>query len=57
MKFNLKRSIEILERTPFVLENILQDISQEWAMTNEGKDTFSSYDVLGHLIHGEKQIG
>jgi len=57
MKFNLKRSIEILERTPFVLENILQDISQEWAMTNEGKDTFSPYDVLGHLIHGEKQIG
>ena len=54
MKFNLKRSIEILERTPFVLENILQDISQEWAMTNEGKDTFSPYDVLGHLIHGEK---
>ena len=54
MEFNLKKSIEVLERTPTVLEYMLRDISDDWALTNEGPDTFSPYDVIGHLIHGEK---
>lgn len=54
MKFNMDKSIQILERTPHVLENLLRNISPEWAMNNEGHDTFSPYDVIGHLIHGEK---
>lgn len=54
MEFNLDKSIEILERTPYVLEYLLQGIAREWAMTNEGGESFSPYDVVGHLIHGEK---
>jgi len=54
MEFSIDKVIEVLERTPFVLEKLLQNISPAWAMNNEGKDTFSPYDVLGHLIHGEK---
>ncbi len=54
MEFNLVKSIEILERTPSVLEHLLHNISPEWAMSNEGGDSFSPYDVVGHLIHGEK---
>lgn len=54
MEFKLERSIEILERTPFVIEELLNGISKEWAMSNEGENTFSPYDVLGHLLHGEK---
>jgi hypothetical protein len=53
MKFALERSIEILERTPFVLKNMLSGLSPEWVLANEGKDTWSAYDVIGHLIHGE----
>lgn len=54
MTFNLYRSIEILERTPAVLRTLLYDLHQDWITNNEGPDTFSPYDVIGHLIHGEK---
>jgi DinB superfamily len=52
--YQLTESIGILSRTPFVLESLLQDIAIAWAFNNEGKDTFSPFDVVGHLIHGEK---
>ena len=54
MHFNLDKSHEILERTPVVLKTLLSGISDEWYMNNEGPETFSPYDVIGHLIHGEK---
>lgn len=54
MEFSLGKSLQILERTPYVLEVLLKDISEEWSMNNEGENTFSPYDVVGHLIHGEK---
>ena len=53
MEFNLEESIEILERTPFVLESLLSELSDDWTMQNEGGDTWSPFDVVGHLIHGE----
>jgi hypothetical protein len=52
--YNLTESIEILSRTPLVLESLLQNLPTLWVMNNEGKDTFSPFDVVGHLIHGEK---
>lgn len=55
MEYNLERAIEILERTPVVLATLLQGLSDEWLMNNEGEATFSPYDVLGHLIQGEKE--
>jgi uncharacterized damage-inducible protein DinB len=54
MNFTLEKSLEILERTPNVLITMLQDISADWISANEGGETWSVYDVLGHLIHGEK---
>lgn len=54
MHFELEKSLEILERTPVVLEYLLRGISDDWAMNDEGEETFSPYDVVGHLIHGEK---
>ncbi len=54
MKFNLDKSYEIWERTPFVLRGLLKGLDDEWIHRNEGPDTFSPYDVVGHLIHGEK---
>jgi DinB superfamily len=54
MKFNAKESIDILRRTPAVLKNLLSQLPDEWVLSNEGADTFSPYDVIGHLIHGEK---
>lgn len=53
MKFDLDRSFEIWERTPAVLRATLSGIHDDWVFTNEGPDTFSPFDVVGHLIHGE----
>ncbi len=54
MNFNLDKSILILERTPVVLEQLLSGLPDDWTKNNEGGDTWSPYDVLGHLIHGER---
>lgn len=54
MNFDLKKSYEILIRTPKVLKTLLRNVDDSWVMSNEGPDTFSPYDVVGHLIHGEK---
>jgi hypothetical protein len=54
MNFTLPKSIEILETTPDVLTAMLQNISLGWTSNNEGGETWSVYDIVGHLIHGEK---
>jgi DinB superfamily len=54
MKYTVKEAAQILERTPFVLRSLLSALADGWVMNNEGPDTFSPFDVLGHLIHGEK---
>ena len=54
MKYSLERSYEILDRTPAVLTALLAGLPDDWIMLNEGPETFSPYDVIGHLVHGEK---
>jgi uncharacterized damage-inducible protein DinB len=54
MHFSLPKSIEILQRTPDVLMQLLDNISPDWAAAKEGEGTWSAYDIIGHLIHGEK---
>jgi len=54
MEYQLEKAIEILERTPGVLRSLLSNLSGEWTNGNEGKDTWSAYDIVGHLIHGER---
>lgn len=54
MSFDLTKSIEILERTPAVITDMLRGLSEEWICHNEGGDTWSPYDIVGHLIHGER---
>lgn len=54
MLYSLEKSYEILERTPAVLKALLSGLSEEWILNNEGPETFSPYDVAGHLVHGEK---
>lgn len=54
MEFKLNNSIEILERTPSVLKAYLLGLSEEWLRNTEGENTWSPYDIVGHLIFGEK---
>jgi hypothetical protein len=55
INFNLKETIEILERTPDVLTSLLGGLSDGWIYNNEGGESWSPFDIIGHLIHGEKR--
>jgi hypothetical protein len=52
--FSIERTIALLERTPGTLAALLDGLADEWVRSNEGEATFSPYDVVGHLIHGEQ---
>jgi hypothetical protein len=44
----------VLERTPAALRGMLAGLPESWLLADEGPDTFSPRDVVGHLIHGEE---
>lgn len=54
MNFDLDRSLEVLARTPATLRALLHDLPPDWTRGTEGPDTFSPFDVVGHLIDGEE---
>lgn len=54
MNFDLELSIEVLRRTPAVLLEQLGDLPEPWVRGTEGPETFSPFDVVGHLIDGEE---
>lgn len=53
-EFDLHEAITILERTPRVLDTWLRDLPEPWLRCDEGPETFSPWEVLGHLVHGER---
>jgi len=54
MEFDLDKAIAVLSRTPATLATLLKDLPRDWIANNEGPDTWSPFDVIGHLIHGER---
>lgn len=54
MEFNIEDALPILERTPQVVSVMVRNLPDAWTLRNEGGDTWSVYDVVGHLIIGEK---
>ena len=54
MEQNLYHTVAILSHTPAVLNILLRDLTGPWVSANEGENTWSPVDVLGHLIHGER---
>lgn len=54
MDFSLPNAIQILERTPVVFRALMRGLPDAWTAPNEGGDTFSAIDNLGHVIHGER---
>ena len=53
-EFNLKDAVAVLERTPTSLTALLSGLPETWTRATEGEGTWSPYDVIGHLIHGER---
>ena len=54
MTFDVSTGIAVLERTPAAFRALLAGLPPAWTEPNEGPDTFSAFDNLGHLIHGER---
>jgi hypothetical protein len=53
-EFNLADSIALLTRTPAALDALVRGLPNTWVRSNEGKDSWSPYDIVGHLIVGER---
>jgi len=51
---NLHDTVALLTRTPAALDALLRDLPEAWTLRNEGENTWSAFDVVGHLIHGER---
>lgn len=54
MEFDLSNGLSVLERTPSVLRTLLVGLPDVWTQHNEGPDTWSPREVVGHLIEGER---
>lgn len=54
MPNNLRDATDLLAHTPAALNAFLRDLPESWTLRNEGEKTWSAFDVVGHLIHGEK---
>jgi len=54
MRFDLDEAIAVLARTPGALRESLSGLPSGWIQGNEGPGTWSPFDVVGHLIHGER---
>jgi hypothetical protein len=53
-KFSLRESIALLTRTPATLNALLRGLPDVWTHSNEGKDTWSAFDIVGHLNVAER---
>jgi hypothetical protein len=53
MEFDLGQGIAVLERTPSALRALLVGLPDPWLRQNEGAETWSPREVVGHLIEGE----
>ena len=53
MEANFQDAIALLVRTPSALDALLRDLPEAWTLRNEGGDTWSAFDVVGHLVHAE----
>lgn len=54
MEFQLDQAISILKRTPATLDSLLRNLPDEWLVANEGAESWSPFDVVGHLLHAEE---
>jgi len=54
MEHNLPDTVSLLARTPAVLDTLLRDLPETWTVRNEGESTWNAFDVVAHLINGER---
>jgi len=53
-KFSISDTVAVLSRTPAALNAVLRGMPEIWVSSNEGEGTWSAFDIVGHLIVGER---
>jgi DinB superfamily len=53
-EFSLPETVALLHRTPSVLNALLRGLPDRWVRSNEGKDSWNAFDIVGHLVSGER---
>lgn len=53
-EFRFEEAVPVLRRTPGVVSTLLRDLPDTWSRATEGSATWSPFDIVGHLIHGER---
>lgn len=54
MEHKLQDTIALLARTPATLNALLRDLPESWTHRNEGENTWSPSEIVGHLVYAEK---
>jgi uncharacterized damage-inducible protein DinB len=54
MGHDLQHTISLLTRTPAALDALLRDLPETWTLRNEGENSWSAFDIVGHLIYCER---
>jgi hypothetical protein len=54
MEHNLENTISLLTRTPAVLDALLRDLPETWTHQNEGENSWSAFEIVGHLIYADR---
>lgn len=54
MKFQLEKAVEILSQTPLTIKSLLGNLSDDWTKSEADGESWSPFDIVGHLIHGEE---
>jgi len=54
MQHTLQDTLALLTSTPAALDALLRGLPETWTLCNEGEKTWSAFDIVGHLIHGER---
>src|SRR3954469_2470095 len=52
--FSVEEATALLTRTPASLNALLRWLPEQWVRGNEGKDTWSPFDIMGHLVVAER---
>jgi hypothetical protein len=53
-EFKLAEAVAVLTRTPAALDALLRGLPNIWLRSNEGNDSWTAFDIMGHLIFGER---
>jgi hypothetical protein len=53
-EFKMNEVVAVLTRTPATLDAMLRGLPDIWVRGNEGEDTWTAFDIMGHLVFTDR---